>query len=398
MPAYQSSAGGGIGSLLRQIQEDKTTNPAAVLPGDQPSAALRGTVQTPVLKPESPGTTRTVSLPGEGAGLPGGGPQLGTTTPGQSIIGFAGQRGGPGPSFDGSNIPGQKGGPLPTSTPTSQIAAIPIAPSITPGAPPAPAAPLSPPPGTGLPPPGSRSFIQTPAAPTNGKAVSGSIPYSPEANKTAAESVVEVANNELKSISDIASTKGFDSQEGQQSLDRLQKLSEQLAPLAQNAPDYLKQNLLTLQQNVGALRLQAVQEQAKSFRQIPAWATPEERAAGQAVIDQINMAIATAAGQNNNSGGESSAPNNAPSAPVAPSGQVMGASAARSSAPNLGSNVYPSGFIGPFPPSTQQSKIAKTESNIKSIDKKIATSQAKTPEVVSLAQQYVNKAAANKKK
>lgn len=79
MPAYQST-GGDIGTLLRLIQEDKSStilaNPAADV-----ASPIRGVVQGPLKSPESPGTTRVASLRPEGSALGVSGPEQGVVTP-----------------------------------------------------------------------------------------------------------------------------------------------------------------------------------------------------------------------------------------------------------------------------------------------------------------------------
>lgn len=66
MPIYSGGAGSNIGTLLRLIQEEKSSNLAALPPAADPNSPIRGTIQQPIKTPESPGSDRVVSLRPEG--------------------------------------------------------------------------------------------------------------------------------------------------------------------------------------------------------------------------------------------------------------------------------------------------------------------------------------------
>jgi hypothetical protein len=61
MAAYQSS-GNDIGSLLRMIAEEKSTQPVGITPQAESGTLMREMVQTPVYTPESSGTARVTSI------------------------------------------------------------------------------------------------------------------------------------------------------------------------------------------------------------------------------------------------------------------------------------------------------------------------------------------------
>lgn len=269
MAGYSQPSGGDIGTLLRQIQEQKSTNPTMVPPGAEATAALRDTVQTPVLNPESPGTGRNVSLPGEGAGTPGQTPGTGSITPQPAMIsGFGGRGGVPGWGADinMNNIPTRASGVAPTGTPVEKLSTIPIAPE---GA------------------PSPTSFVQTPGL-SVGTKISAPLPVATVPGQNRAETIVSFAQ---KALSDPALA-NITTQEGQNALDRLNKIQAQLAPFETSAPAYLKQNISTLTGNISAIRADAVNQIARNFRTIPDWATEGERQIGQEIIDAINTAEA----------------------------------------------------------------------------------------------------------
>lgn len=62
MPVYQSGSSGGIGSLLRQIQEEKANNPAFVPPASDVGSPIRDTVVEPLKGPNDPGSGLAASL------------------------------------------------------------------------------------------------------------------------------------------------------------------------------------------------------------------------------------------------------------------------------------------------------------------------------------------------
>lgn len=68
MPAYQSTTGGTIGALLRQIEEDKQKSPLAELPSNQPGSPVRDLIQGPLQSVESPDTAHVMSVKPELSG------------------------------------------------------------------------------------------------------------------------------------------------------------------------------------------------------------------------------------------------------------------------------------------------------------------------------------------
>ena len=64
--AYQGSLGGGVGTLLRLIKEDQSQNVVTKPPATESGSPIRELQQEPVLQPESPETSRQVSLRPEG--------------------------------------------------------------------------------------------------------------------------------------------------------------------------------------------------------------------------------------------------------------------------------------------------------------------------------------------
>lgn len=70
MPVYQNAAGSGIiGTLLRQIQEDRQTNPAAIPPANDPNSPIRNLVQQPLQQVESPDSSRIAQVRPETPGV-----------------------------------------------------------------------------------------------------------------------------------------------------------------------------------------------------------------------------------------------------------------------------------------------------------------------------------------
>src|SRR5581483_7128901 len=63
---YPTGTGSNIGELLRLIQEQKNSSLAAVPPAAQPESPIRGIVQQPLQAPESPTSSRVVSVRPEG--------------------------------------------------------------------------------------------------------------------------------------------------------------------------------------------------------------------------------------------------------------------------------------------------------------------------------------------
>lgn len=347
MATYQNAGQGGIGQLLRMIQEEKTQNPALVPPGTEPSDPGRAAVQTPVLNPESPGTQRSVQIRPEGVAGPGVSPVSDNVIRPASIAGglrIGGEPGAGVTNIDMFNIPQKKEGTVPTATPVEKQATIPITAN--------PAAPAP------------KSFIQTPTLGLGTKLQGQPLPIQDVEGQTRAASIVDFANKELQNVAQVATTKGFDTPEGQAALDRLQKLDSQLTTLAATAPDYLKKNLQTLSQELGSLRLNAVLQQAQSFREIPAWANDAERAQAQDLINRIMEAEAAKAeyerqleeernrgdgggGDQGQSGGgpgpgQSSQPGPAPVRQTA--GRVMGTSNYSSPSRGIGTSLVPGTF------------------------------------------------------
>lgn len=353
MAGYSQPSGGDIGTLLRQIQEQKSGNPVTLPPGAETAAPLRDTVQTTVLNPESSGSSRNLTLSPEQGATPGQAPSTANgITPRPSVLGFGG-RGGAGPTADINmfNIPEQRQGPAPVSTPVEKIPTIPIAPQ-------------------GAPTP--TSFVQTPGLSVGTKIASQPLPVATVPGQNRAETIVSFAQQELDNAGKVLASSGASSQEGQNALDRIQKLQAQLEPLAATAPDYLKQNVATLTNNIGTIRNNAVVQIARDFGQIPDWATPAERQAGQQVIDAINTARTqkaeydhqqTGVSGNNNGGGggDNNGPSSGPSGAGQP--QSSGSSGSQASSPGLGTRLYPSNFIGPVQ-NTQAGKILGAERQV----------------------------------
>jgi hypothetical protein len=67
--AYQNINGGGIGTLLRMIAEEKTKTPI-VPPSAEAASPQRGMIEDPILGAESPGSERMVSLQPEDVTAP----------------------------------------------------------------------------------------------------------------------------------------------------------------------------------------------------------------------------------------------------------------------------------------------------------------------------------------
>lgn len=59
---YPNGSGSNIGTLLRLIQEDQNKNAASLVPSADPNSPLRGAIQQPLQAPESPGSSRVVSV------------------------------------------------------------------------------------------------------------------------------------------------------------------------------------------------------------------------------------------------------------------------------------------------------------------------------------------------
>lgn len=59
---YISNASGTIGTLLRQIQEEKSESPVLKLPQTTPGSPIREVTQQPIFQPEAPDTNRAVSI------------------------------------------------------------------------------------------------------------------------------------------------------------------------------------------------------------------------------------------------------------------------------------------------------------------------------------------------
>ncbi len=87
MPVYQNAAGSGIiGTLLRQIQEDRQTNPAAIPPGNDPNSPIRNLVQQPLQQVESPDSSRIAQVRPETPGVAVQPGQPGGVVPAPSVI------------------------------------------------------------------------------------------------------------------------------------------------------------------------------------------------------------------------------------------------------------------------------------------------------------------------
>lgn len=66
MPAYQQTGGGDIGTLLRMIQEEKSSAVLNAPPAAEPGSPIRELTQGPILTPEDPTSTRISSQAAEG--------------------------------------------------------------------------------------------------------------------------------------------------------------------------------------------------------------------------------------------------------------------------------------------------------------------------------------------
>lgn len=89
MPGPVQPASSIIGTLLRQIVEDKSKAPHTQVPTADPSTPQRNVVQAPLeeaIAPESPGTERVINLPPESAVTPSA-DAAAPVTPGTSKIG-----------------------------------------------------------------------------------------------------------------------------------------------------------------------------------------------------------------------------------------------------------------------------------------------------------------------
>lgn len=64
---YPTGQGSNIGTLLRLIQEDQNKSIPAINPANDPNSPMRGAIQGPINAPESPGSSRVVSVRPEGA-------------------------------------------------------------------------------------------------------------------------------------------------------------------------------------------------------------------------------------------------------------------------------------------------------------------------------------------
>lgn len=85
MAGYLNSAGNSIGSLLRFIQEQKSTSPI-VPPRSEPGSPIRNVVQEPLKGSEGQGTSKVVSIRPEGTLTPSGQP-IEQGTPQSSRVG-----------------------------------------------------------------------------------------------------------------------------------------------------------------------------------------------------------------------------------------------------------------------------------------------------------------------
>lgn len=89
MPIYPSS-GGFIGSLLRTIQEERSKAPHVLPPASEPQAPIRAAVQAPLespISPESPGSSRVISVRPEGSPPTAASTPPGRVTPPRTYIG-----------------------------------------------------------------------------------------------------------------------------------------------------------------------------------------------------------------------------------------------------------------------------------------------------------------------
>lgn len=83
---YPGLYSGAIGTLLRQIQEQKSSSPI-VPAATETSSPIRAGVQEPLQAPESPGTSRVVSVRPEASNVAGAGSPVGSVTPTRSSVG-----------------------------------------------------------------------------------------------------------------------------------------------------------------------------------------------------------------------------------------------------------------------------------------------------------------------
>ena len=87
MPVYQNAAGSGIiGTLLRQIQEDRQTNPAAIPPANDPNSPIRNLVQQPLQQVESPDSSRIAQIRPETPGVAVQPGQPGGVVPAPNVV------------------------------------------------------------------------------------------------------------------------------------------------------------------------------------------------------------------------------------------------------------------------------------------------------------------------
>lgn len=87
MPVYQNAAGSGvIGTLLRQIQEDRQTNPAAIPPANDPNSPMRELVQQPLQQVESPDSSRVAQIRPETPGVAVQPGQPGGVVPAPNVV------------------------------------------------------------------------------------------------------------------------------------------------------------------------------------------------------------------------------------------------------------------------------------------------------------------------
>lgn len=156
MALYPTSIGGDIGSLLRLIQEEKARQ-ATLRPGITPGEISREIVQTPIIAPESPGTSRIIAEKPEAVV----GPQTPTTRPVAAIPARA------------AVGPVKIGGPEPTPVvrPTARLPVREEAPAPAPSTPSIPSAP-SVPSAPSIPSVPSASFSPQPSPPRLATAIS----------------------------------------------------------------------------------------------------------------------------------------------------------------------------------------------------------------------------------
>lgn len=87
MPVYQNAAGSGIiGTLLRQIQEERQTNPAAIPPANDPNSPIRNLVQQPLQQVESPDSSRIAQVRPETPGVAVQPGQPGGVVPAPNVV------------------------------------------------------------------------------------------------------------------------------------------------------------------------------------------------------------------------------------------------------------------------------------------------------------------------